>query len=575
MANQSTPKTATATKASPQAGGIRSTNHNYRPIASTGDARMGGQAEQSTVRRAQGVEANGKTAPKGEKSLIYVTFVDKIKALCDVCEGAKANDELLKVIGFEQRPTRDKAVARMFALIQKSSITDRVQLGSHKRIVKRIMTLVDGDTLNDILDLLYNYIHDIETLKDVIDKRFGVPVGSARADRLSMGNVLKLKDDMAKAPSGQAEQNWTVNGLVHVYSVYLNIPQHHLDMIRCLMTFNTHEVADSSGALHRAGIYYVSYSDTFHNHRDGEKTLSFNQEGKEGYWSCSHGDEGDMCRGMVSIDQTIAHELGHIVDTRRGYTEKFDAEGAAMPGSILQISGWRRHQAGNREKLVDYIISQIDEPYSSDSNDDVKALTRSAAKIMLRDRATTDETRKISVYRAFDGQTGDNLTDEKEKKEGDAGARTGKAITKVTEAPLLDRIQHAFSENRPWYLGERFSNMKRQIHEGYSGEWFSYANDAWDNNKFSSYQFRAPCEEFAEIYGSYFSATPNGSRTPKAFKKWFEAQKLHLSVDGSKPKGNAEQAKAVASDKTKTSNQKQNVPEWTQNLINLQRRKGK
>lgn len=586
MANQVTPKTSTMTRTAPQASGVKSTNYNYRPMASLADAKNGGQAEELKNQQKPSVDPSMKEASKAKSPVIFMSLIDKIEALCDICAGTTIGDELVEGVGLKQPVSPEQAATRMLALLKKSSISGQAMVGRNKDIVNRIMTVVNGSTLNDILDLIYKFVKDSETLMVAIDKRFGVPVGSKRADIFDMYDVYSVKIDKALGDEPEKENDWTANGLIHVYSVYMNIPQQHLDLIRCLMTFNVNSLGGASAAYSSLGIYYVNYSEEHHGYRDGD-LVTVTDEGESNNIGYSNGQEGDLCRGMVSIDKTIAHELGHIVDAKFGYSTQFDADGAPSPNSFLKYSKWRRHDPTNREKLVEYIISYIKEAYSSDADDGIQELTRNAAQIMLRDRATNDEKRKTAVYLAFDGQTGssDAKTDKNERRElvkdedGNimAEAKEGAAVTKVANAPLLAHIQRAFADNTPWYSGERFDDMNRQIHEGYVGRyWYSYANDAWDNQKFSSYQFREPGEEFAEIYGSYFAAKPNGSRTPEHFKEWFEKQNLHLSNDGTKPNGNDKDEKIGTKPRLTMPKDIANVIDKSlMKLIDLLRRKGK
>ncbi|MBO4349729.1 MAG: hypothetical protein J6A01_02130 [Proteobacteria bacterium] len=378
-----------------------------------------------------------------------------------------------------------------------------------KDIITKIMTL-DKANKDAALDLLYSYVTDVNLLISMVDSRFGVPIGSAAvSDPNDISTVNMVKQWFQS--DGTPEQAWTLNGVMHVYSTYLRLPQQDLDVIKAVFTLKTNQSSVSGAAYMDLGIYYVNYN----NNNPNAKENGGHTEKKS-----------DTRNGLVMLDMTIAHEFGHCVDRSRGDLSETP--------DFMAISGWEKHPKSSPENLFDAIVASFNNPYPSNFSDKEKTVARKAGAEMITQRAVNNAKRDAILEKVVE--------DEYEEPENassrslldrifnpKSGGRTSASLVKaLKKSNAINHVVRGFADNSPWYSGELFSGMNRQIHEAYSWQdcWFSFKNEAWKRGKISRYQFRAPMEEFAELYGSYHVAEPKGSHTPEPLKSWFESKGL-------------------------------------------------
>lgn len=378
-----------------------------------------------------------------------------------------------------------------------------------KDTITKIMAL-DKSSMDAALDMLYPYVTDVNLLISMVDARFGVPIGSAAvSDPNDIATTTMVKRWLAS--DGFSEKPWTLNGVMHVYSTYLRLPQQDLDVIKSVLTLKTNQSSVSGAAYYNQGVYYVNYNDK-------------NPDAKE---NGGHTEKkSDTRNGLVMLDMTIAHELGHCVDASRGML--------SATSDFMSISGWERHEKSSPENLFDAIVESFNKPYSADFSDKEKTVARKAGAEMLTQRAVNNAKRDTIIekvvedeYEEPENASSRNLLDRIFNP--NSGGRTSASLAKaLKKSNAINHIVRGFADNSPWYSGELFSGMKRQIHEAYDWEtcWYSFNNEAWKRGKISRYQFRAPMEEFAELYGSYHVADPKGSHTPEPLKSWFEGQGL-------------------------------------------------
>ncbi len=385
--------------------------------------------------------------------------------------------------------------------------------------VRQIMAL-EKAYRNPSLDSLYSYVTEVGLMIEMVDARFGVPLGSANVknpdDVKSVEHVKGLIEKNKDNP--QTEVAWTLNGAMHVYSTYLLLPQGHLDMIKAVLTLDTRQSGVSGAAYWGYGVYYVNYNDKSPNAKE-------NGGHTEPFAGLRYGHK-DTRNGLVMLDMTIAHELGHCVDARLGMlSDKAD---------FLEISGWEKHDKSSPEKLYDAIVASFEEPYPSDFNATEKDIARKAGSKILSERAVkkTDRDEILAQVVEDEYKEPENASSrgffDKLFNKNSGGRTSASLLNALKKVKVIKHITRGFADNSPWYSGELFSGMKRQIHEAYDTDscWFSYKNEAWKRGKISRYQFRAPCEEFAELYASYHVANPKGSHTPDLLKTWFLSKGL-------------------------------------------------
>lgn len=220
---------------------------------------------------------------------------------------------------------------------------------------------------------------------------------------------------------------------------------------------------------------------------------------------------------------TIAHELGHIVDANaRGghYSKRFDSSGNPQAGSIVAVSGWKRHYKSNgAARLYSDIKSCISNPY---------AVSRGGT-LSTQEKAVVDRAgQKILSRRKYKYSQKNEAIQQAITQSEIATTNKQALINKIAHSAVIEHIIKADNQKDP-HRKEPFSNLpNRQIHEDYlTADWYSYSNSARAGQKISIYQFRNPGEEFAETYASYHVSNPKGTHTPAKLKAWFERASLN------------------------------------------------
>lgn len=428
----------------------------------------------------------------------------------------------------------DKAIvsndaAKALSLLQDMTTDERRLAARDETRMQNLAKLKADDDVKACMDLLYEYVNDETALQTFVEKRYGVKL-SSKTVRGTLFKWLCLRED--------EEQSWTVNGARHVYYCLGLLPKGHVDKICSITTMDTKE-GGGGVALGETGSCNINYTDSNTNAIAGR-----------GY--CE--SEEDYKYSLNSLDCTIVHEIGHIVDTGKKYSSRKD---------FRAISDWK-YEGKSSKKIVEAIESYAAAPYPDTLTQEEKEIAHEGAKLLVENRVvgTTEGDpipQKIYPYvrKAYQnlGKRGgkeakilDKAIDWVKGNRDNNDYRNAAELTKaLIDSTVYKHIARSFTysynvsedEKRqymPWYKGAR-NDMHRQIHEGYEGRgWYSFANAAW-HQKISMYQFRDPGEEFAELYASYHVAKPKGSKTSEAHKVWFESMGLHNGTPQNKGGG--------------------------------------
>ena len=247
-----------------------------------------------------------------------------------------------------------------------------------KMTILRIFKLTDIEKRNCILDSIYDGIEDVKVLTKALEVRFGVHLGLAGYQKVaSPEHVAGLRNkkktirengrDVEKT-IGELDKQWTPNGIIHLYKTYLRLPQSDLDFIQSVLTLDTtsgsggasFNIWDENGKSKASGVYHVDYKDTkidkeeAGHHTDMKAVERYSKYDENGQL-ISKGI-ADSRNGLNLTDMTIAHELGHIVDSRGGYSEM---------DSFRELNGWKEYPLSNAEEIYRLIKNSMITPYES------------------------------------------------------------------------------------------------------------------------------------------------------------------------------------------------------------------
>ncbi|MBO5753041.1 MAG: hypothetical protein J6S69_05015 [Proteobacteria bacterium] len=487
---------------------------------------------------------------QGQQKVQLGSIQNQVEALMNVYSG-KASEEdkdiVSAILGFlnrlwsaitsvfkkEPEPQIDKAQVLEKLVEIFGCEADRTKIAENGDLMRRIMTELIPADRNTALDYLYRAVEDPDLLMEIIDVRFGVPVISGdvktweKLDEETKAFVTRLKAERDADPDkkkGAEPIAWSAAGLHQVYDVYLLLPQGDLDMIRCLMHCNDKQTGGAAwGYTNRStGVYYVNYV-VGSEHRKQEFNKRDDGKGKVN----GHIDHSkDTRNGMIMMNMTTAHELGHVVDGNSGW--KLSGPGSSM----RQVSKWEETPDVPATVVSEMEKSIAGGAYGGKLNAEELEIARKAAvRYLGRDQSNytkwnTAEVAMIVDIKDVVKETGskvdvedlaDTLTDSKDN------------------SNLLYHLWRGQAVNMSCYNhNDAMRGMKRPFHQGYSGQpWFTFDNNAW-NDKISCYQFRCPKEEFAETYASYHAAPTigkqKGENTPAGLLAWFVKEGLGEAI---------------------------------------------
>jgi len=417
----------------------------------------------------------------------------------------------------------------VYGMIMGASEADLKAIATNSMLMMSLMGTLSGYMLDCCLDKLYEHVTNIAILNECILRRFNVNMGAKSEQgrkfeehvlledvKDDKGNVVR--DDKGKPVRRNLGKQWTVVGAKRVYKRLMLLPASHVAMVNDITTKNTTD-GNSGTAIAEYGVFNVDYTDS---------NPDMNSAGYcEG--------PSDYKYDLPALDANIVHEIGHIVDTGQKYSKRPD---------FRRISDWK-DEGKNSAKLVKTIENYADTPYAAELTSEEKDIARKWAQRLI-DNDITDKKKETEVDKQIGDVIGDVYEDLKKNDDGKdpdegnlvqrawssiagKGYRSLADLTRVLKnSKVYTHILRSRPESKtlPFYGGLQ-AGMSRQIHQSYKdGVWFSYANAAYAQ-KISTYQFREPGEEFAELYASYHVAQPKGSKTSDAHKAWFHKMNLH------------------------------------------------
>ena len=449
------------------------------------------------------------------------TSVQKNVVKSEATEARKASksnnpSESVQEKGFTERfdeAISSKSASSVRGVLENATPEELTALGNDKDKILSLTKLKKGADRNTCLDFVYEYVAEESAMEAVFEARFGVNLGS--------GSIKSYAFKISNFIGEEKEEKWTLAGAKRLYKNYLLVPQSQIDQVDSVLTSSKGESRSGGFAVGSLDCYTVRYQDD-------------DMDRNAGYGYCS--GPQDRKFNMNSLDCTMLHELGHVIDTSSYIYSKRD--------DFRSISGWK-YEGKNAETLVKTIEDYALTPYSGELNTEERAIAHEGAVQVLksRNRDITEDGIRQDVKKAY----------KKLGKSTDAKPENSSFLTKawnfisgksdngdyrslddmlslLVDSTVYTHIKHGLVQDSASYIpcyasGGIDSKMSRQIQEGYEGRgWYSFDNAAW-NDKISRYQFREPCEEFAELYATYHVS--QGTNVKSKHKQWFEGIGLH------------------------------------------------
>lgn len=288
------------------------------------------------------------------------------------------------------------------------------------------------------------------------------------------------------ATSDSSGAPWTKAGLRRCWDVLAALPASHVQDNADLSSLTRYRSGSIEGWASDDGEAAIGYGN--HDLDNTNETGDFT-------------DADDPLRGKNLFDATVRHEIGHRVDEQVGGPayEATDAGG-----------GWLTWD--DTSNMAEIVVNASAGAISkwADAAEKAQIMTALQDIIDAQDPSTMDADLEALPFCV------DHATDEDHAKK----------LAEIKGDKAIDAIVKAYDS--PWgdpdggvHLGDRV------YQESYDWpQWVSYKHEA-RARKFSTYQFRAPGEWFAEAYAAYYQ--PPGEKgalmvgRDDATKAWFDA----------------------------------------------------
>lgn len=448
-------------------------------------------------------------------------------------ETAPVEEEKSKETQFSEALSSQSAAEALSIL--ESCDAELADFGKNDSLMRNVLSLSSVKERNACMDLLYMHVQDTEILKDFAETRFGINLGSGSTQGNNLANALHTTTTNSDgSTTTREERNWDKVGISRLYMCYLALPQSHIDIVDSVLT--TQDIvtkgSERKEKSRSGGVAYYDYSsyDVDYN--------SSTPNNIKGTSYCT--DKNDAGYYLPSLDNTIVHELGHLVDGgshKYGWSEEF-----------MAFNGWIKtaNSTKDNKKVAKQIISdcKLDPftPMESVSDEAKKVLTTEETKLAQRgaelliknhvETSSVDEVENVlteasdslgykfgsTLRKGYDkaatalSSAWSWLTKSDNKYE--APDRSVRDLSSLAEHLYSSPVYHHILNTALCYDNGHIpsyqiqdngttSYMNKATCEGYKGRqvWtFDLSN--W-SNKISEYQFRCPEEDFAETYACY------------------------------------------------------------------------
>ena len=440
------------------------------------------------------------------------------------------------------------ALGKFSTLMSSATQTNKKDMLNNGVLVRRVMAELPEANVKATMDSLVSEVEEshLPLLREMVEARFGVPVVDSseesganlppRVKSYVYHTILQKNADGTETTSKAQPKDWSLTALKRVYEIYQLIPAAHLKEIKCLVHYNDNSYGGA--AWGGTGVYYVNYKKG-----DEDREEYYDKRWNGGV--NGHIDSVDDTRnGLKMLNMTIAHELGHIIDSAHNNW------GYSRSESFRKWSGWVEIKK-DPEQVVKFMEESLnDKPFKGELSEHEMALVYDISKSIVKDApswSTITSRVKTKIKE-------DALIPEEEKE-----ALQDKLLNASIASNLIYHLYIGLGDNLSCYHHDvAMKGMKRPFHQGYTQDpWYTFDLSKW-SNKISCYQYRCPEEEFAETYASYHvaptatnsegQAYKKGEKTPEGLRTWLEKEGLHKmepeNVSGSSPKSQEDQKMA-------------------------------
>lgn len=326
-----------------------------------------------------------------------------------------------------------------------------------------------------------SYDMEVPILEAIFKARFGVNIGSSGDEEAAAW--------MFDEKGNSTEESFGPEGIKVIYRACSKIPldqlKEHLTHVMCTSS----NAVDENGKANVEGAAQFKYFEMSYDEAQTEAL-----ELGPGFT-----EPGDRLQGTNVVEATVVHEFAHLVDKEGMYSDN--------NSEFLALHGWKRHPVGDGTALV----AELDDAIA-----DVVVLTEDekevelavAASIVVTQEHMTEAlvTQLVADYRPSESG-GDGG--------GEVDSRSGNELfVALMDSDLVNHCYKAGNEDLfPWECEPYAYLTDRQYHLAYNSDtWWSYPTVA-RQNKQSKYTFRAPSEDFAELYALYHCTQPKGRGT--------------------------------------------------------------
>ncbi|MCL2325212.1 MAG: hypothetical protein FWC40_01725 [Proteobacteria bacterium] len=337
------------------------------------------------------------------------------------------------------------------------------------------------------------------------------------------------------------EKDWSVEGVRRLYRQLATFPESHVSLLKEIgRSGSDKDYPNTAGKQWTglaagvpiqdecqtdiAGVISVMYDDGLDLAEPENRNVGRFLLGR---------DKTDLSYDRDALDYIVAHEMGHVVDTQQ-YVY-------SMTPDFFACTGWEDIGKGEPGPIADFIIANAKQPFNRPLLPEEqiiahKGLMQILAPNIPKKSRISDEREDLEelLEPAYDGRSvfGDT------GKYCDILEMVEIFRHKGSTAPA--HVRRSFAEDEPYLAGNR-NDMNHQIHEGrakgslsWGGHWFAFPS--YGTQKISLYQYKAPWEDFAETYASYFTSDPRNPKLPAKHAQWFTDNHLDKNVPTRKPK---------------------------------------